>query len=119
MNVVVNATTVACGLGGCAAEVGEPCVNSVNQAPRDAPHMNRLAAAVGIAAYRPTPHLDAVQAELADWMRAAGQARAERDLARAELASARTELKRLRAELAQRTPTWPKVTTTTEGAPPA
>jgi hypothetical protein len=39
----VDALLVKCGLGGCAAEPGQPCVNSVTgNGPRDEPHMNRV-----------------------------------------------------------------------------
>lgn len=37
-----DALLVKCGLSGCDAEPGRPCVNSVNGGPRDEPHMNRV-----------------------------------------------------------------------------
>lgn len=38
-----DAMKATCGLSGCAAKPGEPCVNSVDgRGPRDEPHFNRV-----------------------------------------------------------------------------
>lgn len=40
---IADALLVKCGLPGCAAEPGKPCVNSVTgDGPRDEPHWNRV-----------------------------------------------------------------------------
>lgn len=40
---IADALLVKCGLPGCDAEPGKPCVNSVTgEGPRDEPHMNRV-----------------------------------------------------------------------------
>jgi len=39
---IADALLAECGLPGCAAVPGKPCVNSVDQSPRDEPHWNRV-----------------------------------------------------------------------------
>lgn len=40
---IADALKATCGLRGCAARPGEPCVNSVTgEGPRDEPHWNRV-----------------------------------------------------------------------------
>jgi len=39
---IADALLVVCGLRGCAAGPGKPCVNSVDQSPREEPHWNRV-----------------------------------------------------------------------------
>jgi hypothetical protein len=50
-----DALLVKCGLPGCAAEPGRPCVNSLTGGPRDEPHMNRVA--MGRRANGPEPEV--------------------------------------------------------------